>query len=184
MEVEEAVSIKKQKLDHEEASRNGQESTPQVQSKSSDRPLLPFQDFSPDRILFTNPKSKLIAVLGKFPESVDNQSIIVAEKQPLTDSNLESIFSNKTQATRSFQNDIYSQYVFRCPDGVGELKVMSVYPATDAHIKKYDHQALIMVHETPEDYFGITKPFVESRAFSIDVSDINLIPSLVILMVL
>ena len=160
--------LKPANVDTQEASKNGHDDA--AQSIPSDRPPLPFQDFSPDRVLFTNPKSKLIAVLGTFPQSVDDQGVIVAEKQPLTDSNLESIFSTKTQATRSFQNDIYSQYVLHCPDGVGALKVMSVYPATEAHIKKYDHETLIMVHETPEDYFGITKPFVESHPFSIEVS--------------
>lgn len=162
-------------LDH--PTENSCNDTPS--DNSSPGQSLPFQKFTPDQVLLTNPKSKLLAVLGKFPQSANDQAVIVAEKQPLTESHLESIFSENTQVTKSFQNDVYSQYVLNCLNGVGELKVMSIYPATDSHIKKYANQPVILVHESPKDYFSITKPFIKSHPFSLDVSCINIIKSTV-----
>ena len=135
--------------------------------------LLAYNEFTPERTLLVNTQSKLIAVVGSFSSDPETQGVIVAEKQPLTDASLSSIFSSSTKVTKSFQNDIYSQYILNCGDGVGELKATSIYPATDAHVKKYSEQSLLMVHETPDDYQKITKPFIESHPLSIDVSSVQ-----------
>ena len=148
---------------------------PKVEEESADDTkdsLLAYHEFTPERTLQINTQSKLIAVVGRFSSNPETQGVIVAEKQPLTDASLSSIFSSSTKVTKSFQNDIYSQYILNCSNGVGELKVTSIYPATDAHIKKYSEQSLLMVHETPDDYQKITKPFIESHPLSIDVSSV------------
>lgn len=46
---------------------------------------------------------------------------------------------------------------------------MTVYPATEAHLAKYSQQTSHMIHETPEDYATITKPFIDGQAFDIQV---------------
>ncbi len=131
---------------------------------------LAFHQFRAEKTILVNPQSKLIAVVGKFPSDPDSQGVIVAEKQPLTESSLSSMFSSDTKVTKSFQNDVYSQYILSCSGGVGEVKVTSVYPATEAHVKKYSEQSMVMVQETPNDYQTITKPFIDNNPLSVDVS--------------
>ncbi len=150
----------------EESSQNTDTSV----SSTVDNHHLAFHQFRAEKTILVNPQSKLIAVVGKFPTDPDSQGVIVAEKQPLTESSLSSMFSSDTKVTKSFQNDIYSQYILSCSGGVGEVKVTSVYPATEAHVKKYSEQSMVMVHETPNDYQTITKPFIEKHPLSVDVS--------------
>lgn len=139
-----------------------------VSKKQEDQ--LFFHEFTTEKTIQVNPQSKLIAIVGKFPSNPESRGVIVAEKQPLTNSSLSSIFSSDTKVSKVFQNDIYSQYILNCGNGIGELKVTSVYPATDTHVKKYSDQALVMFHETPSDYQTITKPFIQNHLLSIEVS--------------
>ena len=134
--------------------------------------ILPFHQFSVDRVLFTDPRSKTICVLGNFNDSPD-LGVIIAEKQPLTESSIPHLFSSTVQVKKKFQNDIYSQYVLDCREkgGVGEVRVTTVYPATEKHVKKYSSQKFQLVMETPENYQKITKPFAEKQSLSLDVSD-------------
>lgn len=133
---------------------------------------LAFHEFKPEKTILVNPQSKLIAVVGKFPGNTDSQGVLVAEKQPLTESSLSCILSAESKVTKNFQNDVYSQYVLSCPDGVGEVKMTAIFPATEAHVKKYSEQAIVMVRETPSDYRNITKPFIENHPLGIDVRTI------------
>ena len=55
---------------------------------------------------------------------------------------------------------------------MGDLKLLTIYPATEAHIKKYSHQVWHVVHETPQDYMAITRPFIESQSFDIQVKEL------------
>ena len=80
------------------------------------------------------------------------------------------MFSKSSQVERKFQNDIYSQYILDCKEGgLGEMRVMTVYPATEKHIQEYETQTTRFVTETPEDYQQITKPFAQEQSFSLDV---------------
>lgn len=139
-------------------------------SNGSDDPILPFHKFRTERVLFTDPRSKTMCALGFFDESEDQRAVVVAEKQPLTESSLPSMFSSLTRVERKFKNDIYSQYVLDCPEGgVGEIRVMTVCPATEKHIAKYESQQSRLVVETPEDYEQITRPYAIEQSFSLDV---------------
>ncbi len=132
--------------------------------------ILPFDKFRTERVLFTDPKSKSMCTLGFFGESGDQRGIVVAEKQPLTESSLPLLFSSSSAVERKFQNDIYSQYVLDCKEGgLGEMRVMTICPATDKHIRKYEAQKARLVVETPDDYQQITKPYAKEQSFSLDV---------------
>ena len=141
-------------------------------SGKEDSPLLPFDKFRIERVLFTDPRSKSICVLGFFGESQEQRGVVLAEKQPLTESSLPLLFSSSSQVERKFQNDIYSQYVLDCKEGgLGEMRVMTVCPATEKHIQKYETQTARLFTETPEDYQQITKPYAEKQSFSLDVCE-------------
>lgn len=138
----------------------------------SDCSLFPFHEFTTHRILFTDPRSKTICVLGSCAGfGAGERAIVVAEKQPLTESTLPHLFS-PSLAEKKFQNDVYSQYLLDCKEGgLGEVRVTTVYPATDKHVQKYEAQKRRFVLETPASYEEITKPFAEKQSLSLDVCE-------------
>ena len=76
--------------------------------------VLEFEKFSVKKVLFQNPSTKSIGVKGTFTDTEPrgtSYAVIVAEKQPLTETGLTELFSSSTKISRSFQNDIYAQYV-------------------------------------------------------------------------
>ena len=131
--------------------------------------LPPFEGFLVDNLLSVYPRSKTIAVSGKFSGS-SKPAVIVAEKVPLTEADLTDLFSSETRLHRSFQNDIYTQYTASSARSIGDLKLVTVYPASEAHIQKYSSQKVCMVHETPEDYQTITKPFIQKQSLAVEVN--------------
>ena len=133
------------------------------------RGLPPLKDFTVEKLLLLNPKLKIMSVSGKFAGRPDDLAVIFAEKHPLKESDLNELFSDGTKLTPNIENDIYGQYQAVCPGGVGTLKLLTVYPATDSHVANYSDQAVRIVHETPEDYQTVTKPFIESQAFGLQV---------------
>ena len=81
--------------------------------------VLQFEKFSVEKVLFQNPSTKSIGVKGTFTDTEPHTSyaVIVAEKQPLTETSLTELFSGSTKISRSFQNDIYAQYVISPLEG-------------------------------------------------------------------
>jgi m7GpppX diphosphatase len=113
-------------------------------------------------------RSKLVNILGK----IDGQSaIIIAEKTAFnTSPEFLQAFAqpaNLSQLSVIENNDIY--YWYHASQASGELpqhseaKLTLIYPATDAHIRKYSVQNLRMVTETPEIYREHVKPYIESK---------------------
>ena len=137
-------------------------------SDSSSKPL-PFSEFRVDRVLFVKAENKSISLLGKLSGSEDN-GILVVEKQPITEGSVRELFSCDATVNSSFHNNVYSQHVVVGGRGLGEVRVLGVYPATEEHIAKYSDQKLHMVHETPQLFQTITKPFIKSQAFAIEVN--------------
>ena len=131
-----------------------------------------MQHFSIDKVLFEDPKAKSIAVAGTFSSS-PHTAIIIAEKSPLSQASLSQLFSAESKISTNFHNNIYSQIEASCDGSVGDLRLMTVYPATDAHLSKYSQQIIHMIHESPEDYATITRPFVDSQSFDIQVHNIE-----------
>ncbi len=142
---------------------------------------LPFHEFKTEKTILVNAQSKLIAVVGTFDSNTETRGVLVAEKQPLTESSLTSMLSPESKVTKNFQNDVYSQYILNCPGGsVGEVKVTAIYPATEAHVNKYSEQALVMVRETPDDYQNITRLFVMTHPLGVDVRQLSIVQNMVL----
>ena len=137
-----------------------------VAPKSCDHKTL--NGLRTDRVLFVNPKTKSIGFVGELGEC-SHQAVIVVEKKPLSQNDIECIVS-QTQLTQNFTNDIYAQYDAETSSNVGDLKVIVISPATDAHVQKYLDRDIHFIHETPEDYTRVTKPFIQRQAMSVDVS--------------
>ena len=97
-------------------------------------------------------------------------AVVIAEKRPLSQDDLQTgVFNTDTKFTVATSNNIYSQVTAECGGGVGDLKLLTVYPATEAHIRKYSRQVRHIIHETPLDYESVTKPFIKSLSFNIQV---------------
>ena len=128
-------------------------------------PLPPLEQFSVEKVLFEDPKTKTIAVSGQFSGSTDT-AVIVAEKSPLSRASLVELLTPQAKLCTNFHNDIYSQIGATCGGSVGHLKLMTVYPASEAHVTKYSYGKRYIVQETPEHYSSVTKPFIESQSFS------------------
>lgn len=159
-ELEQQANGKRMRLEAEV------ELAPADNTTEEDSTLSPFQKFSADRILFTDPRSKSICILGST--QAGERGIVLAEKQPLTECSLVHLFATPA-IKKNFQNDVYSQYVVDCKEGgLGEMRVTTVCPATDKHVQKYEAQKRRVVSETPSRYQDITKPFVEQDSLSLD----------------
>ena len=131
--------------------------------------ITSFDSFRVHQLLNVNTKLKSFAVCGSFASSESSRAVILAEKEPLTSESLSGLFSPDTRLTNNFQNDIYGQATAFSAGGLGNLKLTTIYPATNAHIQKYSDQNCFMVHETPEDYDKVTKGHIESQSLSKEV---------------
>ena len=128
-----------------------------------------LDNFQVDQLLNVNSKLKSFAVCGSFASSESSKAVILAEKEPLTSESLSCLFSSSTRLTNNFQNDVYGQATACAGGGLGNLKLTTIYPATDAHIQKYSNQDCYMLHETPDDYEKVTRPYIESQSLSTEV---------------
>lgn len=137
----------------------------EVAPKACDHKTL--KDVHTDRVLFVNPKTKSIGFVGEY-ENCSHKVVVVAEKKPLSQNDIEVLIS-QTQLTQNFTNDVFAQYDANCSPNVGDLKVIMISPATDAHVQKYLDRDHHFIRETPEDYEAVTKPFIQRQAPSVDV---------------
>lgn len=173
MDAELEPNSKKPRLEASSVVNSGAVDDEGTPENGQDTSLFPFQQFKVHRVLFTDPRSKSMCVLGGLSDSSkqkESQGIVIAEKQPLTDSSIPYIFSSSSVSEKKFQNDVYSQYVLNCREGgLGEMRVTTVYPATEAHARKYEAQSCRIVKETPEIYQKIVKPYAEKQSLSLEV---------------
>lgn len=56
-------------------------------------------------------------------------------------------------------NDIYSWFFGQLTSGQ-DVKINMIFPATEVHIRKYSKQDIFMIHETPELYEKVVKPYI------------------------
>ena len=137
-----------------------------------------FKNFKIERILSQNTGQKSITVCGSFSEdeSTGKRAVVLVEKESIHKDEVSIIFSSSTQLSLNFHNDIYGQYkattqISETTSGVGSLQLTTIYPATDKHIKKYSEQQLYMIRETNDDYQLITKPYIQTQALGLQVSE-------------
>ncbi|KAI5994734.1 HIT-like domain-containing protein [Pisolithus albus] len=141
---------------------------------------IQLQDFEFERVLDKNPYFRCLNVLGTLPASSISSSdasssgsasdghlpaILRLERTPLP-LNLPQEFSSGVleQAKTLGNTDIYTWMNgwLKRRDDLPDLKISVICPATDAHIRKYSKQDILMVHETPELYEKVVKPYIEA----------------------
>ncbi|KII96203.1 hypothetical protein PLICRDRAFT_49092 [Plicaturopsis crispa FD-325 SS-3] len=120
---------------------------------------------------FLNDDPNAIAILGSYPVSDKSSerapAIIRVAKTPLQPRDAADIIYNLGGFQFQEQNDIYL-WLFGWINamnwtlGEPDFRIDIIYPATEAHIRKYTKQTLLMVRETPRLYEQIVKPYIDS----------------------
>ncbi|KAG2221047.1 hypothetical protein INT45_009705 [Circinella minor] len=118
-----------------------------------------IEQFQLERILSHDPRTKHVYLLGHIN---DQHAIVSFEKARYSDSELVELTSRTSNLEDCNNNNIYSW-------GMGHLKldkanthIKIIYPATELHIRKYEHQQRRMIIETPLLYKQITLPYITS----------------------
>jgi m7GpppX diphosphatase len=92
--------------------------------------------------------------------------VLILEKTQFNGETVEKLICGNSQCALTLHNDIYKTFEL-CPlPQLNAIKTTMIYPATDKHIVKYSTQDICVIDETPEDYEKITRPYIESSAFS------------------
>ena len=128
-----------------------------------------LRGFVVEKVLNIDNKSKQIAVSGHFENDPEHCVVVVVDKSPITSDSIQELFTSQIDLKNNFQNDIYGQFHVTSCKSLGDVKLTTVYPASDKHIAKYSAQEEIMVRETPSDYEKITKPYIKSQALGLEV---------------
>jgi len=130
--------------------------------------------FTFQRVIGEDPFTRSLVLLGSLPSPDDHQTraqaIIRIERTALDASKAPSFFSSDTnnpgliQRTQLDGNtDIYAWYFgWLRENREKDVKIDVICPATEVHVRKYSTQEKIMVHETPELYEQIVKPYIAS----------------------
>ena len=128
---------------------------------------LDLDGFEVEKILMNDPKSKRVHVLGKFKDCEDN-AIITMVKTPFSNNAISKLLSADTTLQEEFRNDIYGKYDGLTKPSNNVISTSIIKPATPKHIEKYTQKLPYVLYETAHDYEKITKPYIETRAFSIE----------------
>ena len=129
--------------------------------------LVDLSKFSLIRILNQLSRSKDIFILGRFSYQPDGeQAILLINKDAILENSLiPSTFEN-ISLSPEMTNDIYEKYIAKLPIQLSGGKITVIRPATDQHIRKYSAQLYGFIHETPELYENVTKPYIEEKSLS------------------
>ncbi|RKO87024.1 HIT-like domain-containing protein [Blyttiomyces helicus] len=131
-------------------------------TSSPPSPLQVLAEFSFERILSQDARSKTAAILGS---SNKVPTILHLERLPLDGIELAAVSSRLEGPRLTDSNDIYAWLLADLVPSPTHpsLKIYSISPATEAHIKKYSTQKRALVRETPEVYARIVDPFVRGQ---------------------
>lgn len=156
-----------------------------------------FGDFEFVKVLNDDAQLKMMCLHAKLhPGSTAkaDDAVVVLEKTPFAkdDTAVQALLSSSTKLKQVFNNDIYGRY--ECmPTENGmilkdlycmyisirdiilpllfsvALKATIIYPATKKHLDKYTGHDGDIIYETADDYSTITKPWIESSSFDMQV---------------
>ncbi|PWW72188.1 scavenger mRNA decapping enzyme [Tuber magnatum] len=123
-----------------------------------------LRKFSFTRVLNQDTKTKVVNLLGEIEST---PAILIAEKTAfnITGTHLTK-FSHDLHLPKVSlidRNDIYHSFLATQNSEYGEVRLTLIFPATETHIRKYTHQELRVVVETPEIYRELVKPYVEEK---------------------
>jgi m7GpppX diphosphatase len=109
-------------------------------------------------------RSKCINLLGQIDST---PAILIAEKNAFDVTTTRvTKFSHDLhlpEVSLLDRNDIYHWFLASQSAEYGQIKLTLIYPATEAHVRKYTYQRLRMVVETGEIYRERVRPFVEEK---------------------
>lgn len=128
--------------------------------------LQNLENISFVRILGEDTDKKIVFVEGRVKNS-DDPAVIVIEKLPWKQEDIQGLLSKDTQASQQFNNDIYGQYSVLPPPEHNSVKLNLVHPATQKHIEKYLSSPGHLIQETPELYQTVVLPHIQSQQFSL-----------------
>ncbi|KAH9918749.1 scavenger mRNA decapping enzyme [Epithele typhae] len=123
-----------------------------------------IQRFQLERVLNEDPITHALTLLGQLPIGDSDESataIVRIEKTALSGESAGSLLSGIPTTRMIESTDIYSWFfgwLAKGPDP--DVKINIIHPATEVHIRKYSRQDLMMVHETPDLYDRIVKPYI------------------------
>ena len=140
----------------EEASSNG----------SIHTNMQTLENVSFERILMEDPDKKIVFVEGRVKNS-DDPAVIIIEKLPWKQEDIQGLLSKDTSASQQFTNDIYGQYSVLPPPEHNSVKLNLVHPATQKHIEKYLSSPAHLIQETSELYQTLVLPHLQSQQFSL-----------------
>lgn len=145
-----------------------------------------IKKFKFQRILDSNPQTKIISLFG----TIDSQDAIITLEK--THFQFDCTISKETESGKSTPVLHYCENEHSCIHSIQDLvditnndiyfwgigvlkqnieynpsaKVNLIWPATSAHIKKYDQQEMHMIKETPEMYKRIVEPYINEMCNS------------------
>eukprot|EP00088_Acartia_fossae_P071257 TRINITY_DN9748_c0_g1_i13.p1 TRINITY_DN9748_c0_g1~~TRINITY_DN9748_c0_g1_i13.p1 ORF type:complete len:705 (-),score=118.84 TRINITY_DN9748_c0_g1_i13:132-2192(-) len=119
------------------------------------------------KILLESADTKM-AVIEAEVEGSSDPAVIVLNKLPFTEKELNGMLSDSTAIQNEMQNDIYGQYWLKPDPEDNPVKANIIHPATQKHIEKYTRSPIHLIHETEHLYLSVTLPFIEQEQFSLD----------------
>ncbi|GBE87666.1 scavenger mRNA decapping enzyme [Sparassis latifolia] len=130
--------------------------------------LTSLRYFRHERILNEDPLTHALTLLGTFPQNGEGTgerapAIVRIEKTPLRAELASELLSDVLSSARLIEStDIYTwlfAWLSVSPERP-DVKVNITFPATEVHIRKYSAQDVLIVHETPDQYQRIVKPYI------------------------
>ncbi|KAF8580178.1 scavenger mRNA decapping enzyme [Ramaria rubella] len=128
-----------------------------------------LRKFRFEKILNDDPLVHSLWVLGRLPTGsnplVYSTAIISLQKTHLSLDTADTLVQDLVEQVKPIENnDIYHWHfgwLAHSPK-LPDVKINVICPATEAHIRKYSRQRIIMVKETPEIYRKIVQPYIKS----------------------
>ncbi|KAI9492628.1 HIT-like domain-containing protein [Zychaea mexicana] len=118
-----------------------------------------LDQFQFERVLSHDPRSKLVHILGRIN---GEHAIVSFEKARYADTDIPELASRTCQLVDSNHNNIYGWGMGTVKLATADTNIKTIYPATELHIRKYEHQQRHMIIETPDMYKQITLPYIQS----------------------
>ncbi|KAI1798380.1 scavenger mRNA decapping enzyme [Ganoderma leucocontextum] len=128
--------------------------------------LTILKQFQFERVLNEDPITHALTLLGKLPLAGTSESadaIVRIEKTALSTDSAGDILTKSLASSKLIEGtDIYTWmfgWLASSPDSP-DVKINIVHPATEVHIRKYSIQEFTIVHETPDLYERIVRPYI------------------------
>ena len=129
--------------------------------------LVDLSKFTFTRVLNNLSRSKDIFILGRFSYQPEGEeAILLINKDNITENSLIPATFQDISLSPEMINDIYEKYIAKLPTQLSGGKITVIRPATEQHIRKYSAQLYGFIHETPELYEKVTKPYMEEKSLS------------------